>query len=360
MMSNTIQFWKAGCTYKLLLVGVGMLFFSHYTLSGQQFSAFSTAEEQSSYINPASINYRFDGDKYRWRFGATYRTQWIGSKLGPQTYLVSVEHNRPSRFKSLNVDNIYLLTGGDLMRDRLGPTTTSSAMLRLGVMILEPKKKLYSCNFGFSGAIRAGFRQHRILADQITFIDPNDVVTQRAFQTSKFAIDAGLYFFQNLPQFLRTRKSVLIIGASGHQLGERETIDIRVEAEEYKLQRIPHWNVYGTWLNQFDSGQYLYFSTWIKHVRGAPLSIMCNLKYPVFRLFWMSAGGGTSSRIGAPEAPFSFQSAFGFIIPQSLDNEKPIELSFSFEYPFRVLGPNFGPNLEVNLNYLIDPYPYRD
>ena len=295
-----------------------------YRLVAQQLPLFTQYREYNGIINPASINSDYFLDDYHASFGASLRLQWMGVARNPKTPLIRGEY-----FRKSDKAYFHLLTGGWLLNDQTGPTSTTNFNARFAVLkSASPEKG------GFCAGLSMGGGQFRLDATSIDFKDKSDIVEN----VSTFYLDIGLGIYAY--KALTDRNNYLYGGIS---IPELFTPDLRFRNEngDFNLQRVRHY--YGTvGFCQFSGDRGFWeASSWLKYVPNTPLQLDFNARYRMKGAFWLGLGFSTSKNLHVE---------IGYVIES---NRHAFKIGYGYDNSFNNNASYFRTSHEINLAVLI-------
>lgn len=295
-----------------------------YWLQAQQLPLFTQYREYNGIINPASINSDYFLDDYHASFGASLRLQWMGVARNPKTPLIRGEY-----FHKSKKAYFHLLTGGWLLNDQTGPTSTTNFNARIAVLrSASPEKG------GFCAGLSMGGGQFRLDATSIDFKDKSDIVDN--ISTLYPDIGLGIYGYKALTD----RNNYLYAGISIPQVF---TPDLRFRNEngDFNLQRVRHY--YGTiGFNQFLGDRSFWeASSWLKYVPNTPLQLDVNARYRFKGAFWLGLGYSTSKNL---------HTEMGYIIETK---HNALKIGYGYDNSFNSNASYFKNSHEINVSVLI-------
>lgn len=293
-------------------------------LVAQQLPLFTQYREYNGIINPASINSDYFLDDYHASFGASLRLQWTGVSRNPKTPLIRGEY-----FNKNRKNNFHLLTGGWLLNDQTGPTSTTSFSGRIAVL-----RSAYPEKGGFCAGLSVGGGQFRLDATSIDFKDKSDIVDN----VTVFYPDIGLGIYGY--KALTNRNNYLYAGLSIPQVFAPD-LRFRNDNGGFSLQRVRHY--YGTVGFYKFTGDRSFWeaSSWLKYVPNTPIQLDINARYRLKGAFWVGLGYSTAKNI---------HSEVGYIIESK---RHAFKIGYGYDSSFNYNSAYFGASHEVNVSVLI-------
>ncbi len=149
-------------------------------------------------FNPTAINPAYAGSKDFGSIFSMYRAQWIGLEGAPRT--MNLAYHQP-------IENSHLGIGANLLRDEIGPTSTTFAAVDVSYTIAFANESRLA--FG----VKAGGELFNIDNQKLKNFNPEDPFLQQNMQ-NQFSpnIGIGLYYYKensylglSVPRLLETR-----------------------------------------------------------------------------------------------------------------------------------------------------------
>jgi type IX secretion system PorP/SprF family membrane protein len=295
-----------------------------YWIVAQQLPLFTQYREYNGIVNPASINSDYFLDDYHASFGTSLRLQWMGASRNPKTSLIRGEY-----FHKSNKANFHLLTGGWLLNDQTGPTSTTNLNARIAVL-----RSAYPEKAGFCAGLSMGGGQFRLDANSIDFKDKSDIVENISMLYPDISL--GIYGYKALSN----RNNYLYGGISIPQVFTPD-LGFRNTNGDFNLQRIRHY--YGTiGFNQFLGDRSFWeVSSWLKYVPNTPIQVDLNARYRLKGSFWLGLGYSTAKNL---------HTEVGYIIEYK---RHAFKIGYGYDNSFNGNANYFGASHEINLAVLI-------
>lgn len=303
-----------------------VLFSTPLWSTAQQLPLFTQYREYNGIINPASINSDYFLDDYHASFGASLRLQWVGVSRRPTTPLIRGEYFHKNR-KS----NFHLLTGGWLLNDQTGPTSTTNLSGRIAVL-----GSAYPEKGGFCAGLSMGGGQFRLDATSIDFKDKSDIVEN--VTTLYPDIGLGIYGYKALTD----HNNYVYAGVSIPQVFAPD-LRFRNQNGDFNLQRVRHY--YGTvgFYKFVGDRSFWEASSWLKYVPNTPVQLDVNARYRLKGAFWLGLGYSTAKNI---------HSEVGYIF-EPKNKSHAFKIGYGFDNSLNYNTTYFGVSHEVNLVVLI-------
>lgn len=297
-----------------------LFFISASILFAQQDALFS-----QYMFNKLAVNPGYAGSRELLSADLIYRNQWVNIDGAPKT--ISASLHSP-------LNNPNLAIGGQILNDRIGPMSNTSAMATFAYRIIFPKGKL---SFG----IQAGAKSSGIVWSDIKAQNEDDpFLTNRVEKTVTPDANFGVYYYSNN----------FYAGISSHQLLQNQTLLVQdSEGNTQVTKLLTHF--YGMAGVAIPVGENVIFrpSVLAKYVKNSPPQVDLNASFLFANTIWL----GVSYRT---EKAVSFMTeiniAQNFRVGYSYDvwfNElksynkgsHEIRLSFDINVAKRILTPRY-------------------
>ena len=293
----------------------------------QQLPLFAQHPEYHGHINPASLNIDYLVDGRNLSFGASMRQQWVQlGELSPSTQVLRGEY--------IN-DDYNIITGGYLMRDKVGITYNAMAQGRFAY-VLKTGSSLEEG--GISLGLNLGLANWFLKTDRLSLnqIDDPDLLQRPSSWYPDLGI--GVFWYQQIG------------GASSHYfymgLSAPRTFDFR--SDQQGAKRLPHYYGLLGYYHPlgFSENGFFEASMWSRYVANLPIQTSFHLKIQPIPQFMLGIGAVADFK----SRPLMVVEA-GINIPSYAKNSI-IRLGYSYTYGSFI--SHFGATHEINLAFTLD------
>lgn len=310
------------------------LLLTAYFTQAQQLTLFTQYRENTTLINPASLEGDYLAFGQNLTVGASYRAQWTGLSGAPRTASIRATY--------LNVDwsGVTLMAGGHILNDQTGPTGFTGVFGRLaGVLTDDPEFG------GLSLGLSAGMVQFRVNAGDIVLRQEGDVLG--TVDQAQFFPDVGVgLFFYRMLDGGAFDGDYFYAGASIPQVMGLD-FTFQNENGDFLTRRVRHFYGQLGMYKFFDNDSFLEPSVWVKYTPNAPFNADFNLRYQLPTSFWVGTGLSTAG---------TYHLEAGFLLGQNLGFDNTIRIGYGFDHTFSTIGPAAGSTHEINLGFSFYTY----
>lgn len=265
------------------------------------------------YLNPA-----YAGSHDYWSSTVSFRTQWVGFKGAPKTFIGAVDG--PIIGKNMGLGLVF-------MHDEIGVSKQNSAMFSYAYQIKT------SANSKLALGVNAGFTQFSARLSSLTIWDEEDKVFENDLR-GKFLprFGAGAYFFSK-----KYYVGFSIPTIFAYQKGMNFNVDL---TKSSFLRR--HYLLTGGYVFDTKKNIKLKPSVLLKYTQNAPLEVDVNFSVVFKDMIW----AGVSFRTGdAVALILEYQANNRFRIGYSYDITFSKLRKYSYGSHEIMLGVDFGKNL---------------
>lgn len=301
-----------------------LCFFVFGQLHAQQLPILGQFNELQGVLNPAALstNYLYSG--YTLNMGLNYHTQWAGMPNAPKTSTLQVDYIHPRK-------SVSLITGGHLIKDQVSRVGTTGLYAKIGGVISKAPQ-----DYGVSMAIHGGLVQYAVDTRNPQLIDEDDVLIFDKNKQLQPDIGFGVSFYTRLGK----NDNLIFGGLSAPQiLGTN--LAYRNDDNNFDLKRARHYYAQAGYLINLDKDfTFLEFTTWIKHIKGAPLNTDISLKYQITEMLFFGTGINSAG---------VFNGNVGIELFNKFSGDNIIRINYGFGAPFFGKSPQFGTSHEIGI-----------
>ncbi len=294
-------------------------------LFAQQTPLFTQYRNNYTVINPAMLSPHYLLEEQNLDFGVSLRTQWTNLDDNPRTQVAQGNFFYANR-------GVSILSGGYILRDRVGPTSTTGVYGKIGGVLSDDPYW-----GGISMGISIGVQQFRIDASQLVLRQEGDILGQQ--DQSAIAPDVGFGF----SYYKRFEKGIFADDIAYAGISVPQVLGLNIGFTEgdsdFNIRRQQHVNLIAGYYLFLDDNRFIEPSVWLRYVAGAPVSLDINFRYHVNPSIYFGFGGSLAQT-------FHFET--GFVIGQQL------RIGYGFDFPFNTIGPVGRSTHEINLNFALE------
>ncbi|EOZ92072.1 hypothetical protein A33Q_4165 [Indibacter alkaliphilus LW1] len=304
----------------ILIMSVALL--PSVALFGQQLPQFSQYIFNGLHINPGYAGYKNQG-----YIQSTYRDQWVGFPGAPQTFTVTAD---------LSANEGLMGFGASIMSDKIGPTSTSSALLSYAYRVQTGKESFLSLG------VSAGASQYAIDGDW-AFNDPNDPeIPEGRINMFTPNMNAGLFFHSD-----RFYAGFSAFNLVGKKALERE--DVALAFHDF------HFYLTAGLLVPVSDNVSFKPSFLIREVQGAPTSYDINGMFLFMERLWLGASYRSNMRIGNENLIGNLNNRTAVALIAEVFATESIRVGYAYDHNLNILENYRNASHEISIGYYISP-----
>ena len=295
------------------------------TLYAQQTPIFTQYRSNYTIINPAMLSPNYLLQEQNLDFGVSVRAQWTNLDDNPRTQLAQ------GTFFYEN-SGVSILSGGFIIRDRVGPTSTTGVYGKIGGLLSDDP---YWGGIGVG--ISVGIQQFKIDASDLVLRQEGDILGQQDQSTITPDVGFGFYYYKRFEKGW-IEDDLVYAGISIPQVLGLNVAFAEGDSD-FDINRTQHFNLIAGYYKFLDNGRFIEPSIWLRYVANAPVNVDFNFRYHVNQSIYFGFGGSSART-------FHFET--GFVIGQQL------RIGYGFDFPFNTIGPIGRSTHEINLNFALE------
>lgn len=277
-------------------------------------------------FNKLALNPGYAGSRELLTADVLYRYQWVNIEGAPKT--ISASLHSP-------LVNPHLALGLDIINDKIGPMSYTSAMATFAYRIIFEKSKL---SFG----LQAGVKNNNITWNMFNVYDEQDPFYKQYNLEKKVIPDAnfGIYYYTDK----------FYAGLSSHQLLQNQSVVVQDSAGNKQFVRLlTHFYGMTGIAIPITDGLVFRPSILAKFVRNAPPQLDLNASFLIANTLWLGASYRTEKAISLiTEINIAQNFRVGYSYDIWLNELKiynkgshEIRLSYDFNVNKRMLTPRY-------------------